>query len=114
MPIESDFRRKWIISDSHRGHSVWEVKGGDKGTIHGTRVGVHMKSCIACMKCLTACPTSVFAEWEDESNRQVVDPAREFDCIECLICELVCPTHAIHVEREHGSEATLDSLLQGR
>jgi len=112
VPIDPDFRREWMIVDSHSGHSVWKLKRKDTGTIHGTRVGVHIESCVACMKCVTACPTSVLVEWEDEVNHQVVDPAHESDCIECLICELVCPADAIHVEREHGSEATLDSLLR--
>jgi NAD-dependent dihydropyrimidine dehydrogenase PreA subunit len=49
----------------------------------------------------------------DTKGRAVVDPIREADCILCLVCEIVCPVQAIIIEREGGSEDTLQSLLQG-
>jgi NAD-dependent dihydropyrimidine dehydrogenase PreA subunit len=51
---------------------------------------------------------------EDEAGRQVVDPVKENDCILCLVCEIVCPVEAISIEREGGSDDTLDSLLEGK
>ncbi|MHA2361455.1 MAG: 4Fe-4S binding protein [Candidatus Thorarchaeota archaeon] len=42
-----------------------------------------------------------------------MDPSQEDACILCLVCELVCPTDAISIEREGGSQDTLDALLRG-
>ena len=55
----------------------------------------------------------MFVHIEDESGHQVVDPVKEDDCIFCLVCEIVCPVEAISIEREGGSDYTLDSLLEG-
>ncbi len=111
LPIDKDFRERWNVVDQHIGHSIWKSDNGDNGIIHGSFVGVHLESCIGCMKCITACPTDVFSEWEDSSGRPVVDPSKEDECILCLVCELVCPTDAISIEREGGSQDTLDALL---
>jgi NAD-dependent dihydropyrimidine dehydrogenase PreA subunit len=111
VPIARDFRHKWSVKSSHKGHSVWQSENISNGTIHGSIVGVHVESCVGCMKCIEACPTSVFSPWIDEHEREVVDPIHESECIFCLICELVCPTDAISVARDGGSQDTMDSLL---
>jgi NAD-dependent dihydropyrimidine dehydrogenase PreA subunit len=80
--------------------------------VHGTLVGVHMKSCTGCMKCVSACPTAVIAPWTDSLGRQVVDPVNETECMACLLCEVVCPADAISIQRDPGSAETLDSLLR--
>ena len=75
-------------------------------------MGIHIESCVGCMKCIEACPTNVFSPWIDEHEREVVDPLQESECIICLLCELVCPTDAISVKRYGGSQETMDSLLR--
>jgi NAD-dependent dihydropyrimidine dehydrogenase PreA subunit len=112
VPIARDFRSKWFVKYNHEGHPVWQTDNPKDGSIHGHIVGVHIESCVGCMKCVKACPTNVFVPWFDEHQREVVDPIRELDCIICLICELVCPTDAISISREGGSLDTLDSLLK--
>ena len=77
-------------------------------------MGVDFALCYGCEKCIHACPTHVFIPMVDESGRPVVDPVKEEDCILCLVCEIVCPVEAISIEREGGSEDTLDSLLEGK
>ena len=113
MPIDRDFRSKWSVKSNHNEHSVWQADKRNDGIIHGSIVGVHIDSCVGCMKCIEACPTNVFSQWTDEQEREVVDPALESECIYCLVCELVCPTDAISIAREPGSQDTLESLLQG-
>lgn len=113
MPIDKSFRTTWSIKTIHNGHSVWESKNQDAGLIHGDVVGVHFSSCIACMKCIDACPVDVFVPFSDTFEEEVVDPIRDDDCILCLVCEIVCPTDAISIKREGGSQETLDSLLGG-
>ncbi|MHA2380466.1 MAG: 4Fe-4S dicluster domain-containing protein [Candidatus Thorarchaeota archaeon] len=113
MPIDRDYRTTWSIQTHHKSHPVWEGPAETDGTIHGDIVGVHLESCVGCMKCIEACPTDVFDYWTTDKWGVVVDPAREVDCIICLVCELVCPTDAIHVKGEGGSDDTLDSLLRG-
>jgi NAD-dependent dihydropyrimidine dehydrogenase PreA subunit len=54
----------------------------------------------------------VFVSWISETDDDVVDPILDAECILCLACELVCPTEAIHIERQPGSQDTLDSLLR--
>jgi NAD-dependent dihydropyrimidine dehydrogenase PreA subunit len=81
--------------------------------VHGHIVRVDWSLCYGCEKCTTACPTDVFVVMTDTKGRAVVDPIREADCILCLVCEIVCPVQAIIIEREGGSEDTLQSLLQG-
>jgi NAD-dependent dihydropyrimidine dehydrogenase PreA subunit len=81
--------------------------------VHGHIVRVDWSLCYGCEKCITACPTDVFVVMTDTKGRAVVDPIREADCILCLVCEIVCPVEAIIIEREGGSEDTLQSLLQG-
>ena len=112
MPIDRRFRSTWTISETHRGHSVWVSANKSDGTIHGTIVGVHIESCIGCMKCVEICPVDVFSYW-DIHDRQIVDPTQESKCIFCLVCEIVCPTEAIDIESRTGSQDTLDSLLHG-
>jgi NAD-dependent dihydropyrimidine dehydrogenase PreA subunit len=111
VPIDTDFRSTWRVSSDHDGHPVWTRDASVDGTIHGFLVGVHMDSCIGCMKCVEACPTSVFIPGVSDTAQTVVDPVHEKDCLFCLVCELVCPTGAIDVLHERGSESTLDSLL---
>jgi NAD-dependent dihydropyrimidine dehydrogenase PreA subunit len=113
LPIDKDFRERWNVVDQHSGHSIWKSDRSGIGVIHGSLVGVHLESCIGCMKCITACPTDVFEPWHDPSGRSVVDPSKEDSCILCLVCELICPTDAISIEREGGSDDTLDALLHG-
>ncbi|MFX1265690.1 MAG: ferredoxin family protein [Promethearchaeota archaeon] len=113
VPIDKNYRKTWSIQSHHENHPVWRGQKETDGTIHGDIVGVHLESCIGCMKCIEACPTSVFEHWSTSEWGEVVDPIREDDCILCLVCELVCPTDAIHVKGEGGSEETLDSLLHG-
>jgi NAD-dependent dihydropyrimidine dehydrogenase PreA subunit len=113
LPIDKDFRERWNVVDQHSGHYIWRSDESGNDTIHGSLVGVHFESCIGCMKCITACPTDVFTAWEDSNGRSVVDPSQEDACILCLVCELVCPTDAISIEREGGSQDTLDALLRG-
>jgi NAD-dependent dihydropyrimidine dehydrogenase PreA subunit len=59
------------------------------------------------------CPVDVFVAWISEDGDDVVDPILDAECILCLACELVCPTEAIHIDRQSGSQDTLDSLLRG-
>jgi NAD-dependent dihydropyrimidine dehydrogenase PreA subunit len=112
VPIARDFRIKWSVISKHEGHPVWRKDNIDAGTIHGNIVGVHLESCNGCMRCIEACPTSVFVSWINKTGHEVVDPISESECIYCLVCELVCPTDAISVVREPGSQDTLESLLR--
>ncbi|MHA2066401.1 MAG: 4Fe-4S dicluster domain-containing protein [Candidatus Thorarchaeota archaeon] len=113
VPIDRKYRSSWSVIETHEGHSVWSKKDGRSGTIHGNIVGLHIESCIGCMKCVTSCPVNVFVSWISEDGAEVVDPILDADCILCLACELVCPTEAIHIDRQSGSQDTLDSLLRG-
>ncbi len=113
MPIDRTFRETWRVVGTHHGHPVWHAPEDETNEIHGRLVGVDFSLCYGCEKCIHACPTYVFELMEDESGRPVVDPIREDDCILCLVCEIVCPVEAISIEREGGSDDTLDSLLDG-
>ncbi len=113
VPIDKNYRTSWSIQAHHENHPVWKGTRETDGTIHGNIVGIHLESCIGCMKCIDACPTCVFERWTTDEWGEVVDPVHEGDCILCLICELVCPVDAIHIKGEGGSEDTLDSLLLG-
>ncbi len=90
-----------------KSYDIWIAKHAE-GEIHGSIVGIHLESCIGCMKCVNACPTSVFTILRED---MVVVPTNERDCIFCMICEMVCPTEAICVDKHVGSDDTLDSLL---
>ncbi|MFW9834252.1 MAG: ferredoxin family protein [Candidatus Thorarchaeota archaeon] len=114
VPIDKTFRITWKKVESHQGHPVWVSPVNNENRIHGLVVGVDFSLCYGCGKCIDACPTNVFTPLQDKSGRQVVDPVREDDCILCLVCEIVCPVEAISIEREGGSEETLDSLLEGK
>ena len=114
VPIDRTFRDTWRIANSHHGHPVWHHPDSNTVEIHGQIVGVDFALCYGCEKCIQACPTHVFVLMDDKSGRQVVDPIKEDDCILCLVCEIVCPVEAISIEREGGSEDTLDSLLEGK
>ncbi len=107
VPIDKEYRSRWSKTGTHRDHDIW-MKGSH--IIHGTTVGVDFELCNGCMKCVSVCPTKVFAPYLHNKSR-IVDPVRESECILCLACELVCPTEALHVVRSGGSEETLDSLL---
>jgi NAD-dependent dihydropyrimidine dehydrogenase PreA subunit len=98
---------------SHNGHPVWQPPTSDTPEIHGQIVGVDFALCYGCEKCIHACPTHVFELMQNQSGHQVVDPVKDDDCILCLVCEIVCPVEAISIEREGGSDDTLDSLLEG-
>lgn len=111
VPIDPEFRNKLKVSGSHDGHLVWIPRTDIASTVHGTIVGVHIESCVGCLKCISACPVAVFVPWTDNLGRTVVDPARETECMNCLLCEIVCPTDAISIQRDPGSTETLDSLL---
>lgn len=111
VPIDRSFRETWSVDSLHEGHKVWSSNGQER-SIHGEVVGVHIPSCIGCMKCVTACPVHVFVSWTSVDNADVVDPIRDTECILCMACELVCPTEAIHIQRKPGSQDTLDSLLR--
>jgi len=113
VPIDRTFRDTWRVVRDHHGHPVWHSQRYESTEIHGLLVGVDFSLCYGCEKCIHACPTNVFELMEDESGRLVVDPMREDDCILCLVCEIVCPVEAISIEREGGSDDTLDSLLEG-
>ncbi|MHA2352274.1 MAG: 4Fe-4S binding protein [Candidatus Thorarchaeota archaeon] len=114
MPIDRTYRDTWRVVKNHHGHPVWHPPDSKTTEIHGQIVGVDFSLCYGCEKCIHACPTHVFVQIEDESGRQVVDPVNEDDCILCLVCEIVCPVEAISIEREGGSDDTLDSLLEGK
>ena len=111
MPIDRCFRETWIDSHEQRGYHVWESESGVEGTILGTTAAVHIESCVACMKCITACPTNVFVAFENDVGREAVEPLNESECILCMACEIVCPVDAIDIDRQGGSEDTLDALL---
>lgn len=113
MTIDINYRRSWIISKTHRGHSVWTPNTSSPDEIHGTIVGIHIASCNGCLKCIKACPTNVFEKWNHEDIGPIVDPVSEQDCILCFLCEIACPMDAIHIQRKGGSEETLESLLRG-
>ena len=112
MPIDKTFRDTWTRIGQHDGHSIWQSDKDESSRIHGNIVGVDFLLCYGCEKCITACPTNVFVTFTDERKRPVVDPLNDADCILCLVCEIVCPVEAISIEREGGSEDTLESLLQ--
>ena len=108
MPIDKNFRSMWDKTSHTKPYQIWTSRH-DGGEIHGSIVGVYIDGCIGCLKCLDACPTDVF-----EINRrpqEVVVPEREDKCIFCLVCEIICPTYVINVDKQVGSEKTLDSLL---
>ena len=109
MPIDRNYRATWYVKSDNRAYSIWTSES-DQSEIHGTIVGVHLNSCIACMKCLEACPTKVFSTVSGDTP-DIVIPSRERECIFCMVCELVCPTEAICVDKHVGSDETLDSLL---
>ena len=113
VPIDKTFRNTWRKIGQHEGHSVWQSETDDSSRIHGDIVGVDFLLCYGCEKCITACPTNVFVTFTNDKNRLVVDPLNDSDCILCLVCEIVCPVEAISIEREGGSQDTLESLLQG-
>jgi NAD-dependent dihydropyrimidine dehydrogenase PreA subunit len=113
VPIDKNFRTTWSTIDTHKGHAVWSKNDAKTGIIHGDIVGLHIESCIGCMKCVTSCPVDVFVAWISEDGDDVADPILDADCILCLACELVCPTEAIHIDRQSGSQDTLDALLRG-
>ncbi|MFW9793411.1 MAG: 4Fe-4S dicluster domain-containing protein [Candidatus Thorarchaeota archaeon] len=113
MPIDRTYRKTWRVIHYHENHPVWQSNRDDSTEIHGSVVGVDMSLCFGCEKCITACPTNVFAYWNTKEGRVVVDPVRESDCILCLVCEIVCPVEALSIQREGGSDDTLKSLLQG-
>ncbi len=109
VTIDRSYRQRWHVTGQHAGHAVWtHDTPGDE--IHGTVVGVHFDSCIACMKCKDVCPVDVFIEIVYK-GATVVDPVSEALCIFCLACEVACPTEAICVQSEVGSDDTLDALL---
>lgn len=108
MPIEKDYRTTWHVTSRAATYSIWTNDDGEE--ILGTIVGVHLDSCIACMKCYDACPTHVFTTVSGDSPDTVL-PTGESDCIFCMVCEMVCPTDAIDVDKHVGSDDTLDSLL---
>ena len=112
MPIDKTFRDTWTRIGQHDGHSIWQSDKDESSRIHGNIAGVDFLLCYGCEKCITACPTNVFVTFTDEQKRPVVDPLNDADCILCLVCEIVCPVEAISIEREGGSEDTLESLLQ--
>jgi NAD-dependent dihydropyrimidine dehydrogenase PreA subunit len=112
VPIDKSFRDTWIKVGQHEGHSIWQSSNNAPSSIHGDVVGVDFLLCYGCGKCITACPTNVFVSFRDETRRLVVDPQNESACILCLVCEIVCPVEAISIEREGGSQDTLESLLQ--
>ena len=114
MPIDRTFRDTWRVVRNHRGHPVWHQPDNETTEIHGKTVGVDFSLCYGCEKCIDACPTHVFVLMNVETSRQVVDPVKDDDCILCLVCEIVCPVKAISIEREGGSDDTLDSLLEGK
>ena len=114
VPIDRTYRDTWRVVKNHHGHPVWHPPDSKTTEIHGQVVGVDFSLCYGCGKCIHACPTHVFVQFEDESGRQVVDPVKEDDCILCLVCEIVCPVEAISIKREGGSDDTLDSLLEGK
>ncbi|TFG34032.1 4Fe-4S dicluster domain-containing protein [Candidatus Thorarchaeota archaeon] len=113
VPIDKNFRETWIKVSDHEGHPVRQLPKDTETEIHGEIVGVDFYLCSGCEKCITVCPTQVFAPWTSDRNHHVVDPINDTDCIRCLACELVCPVEAICIEREGGSENTLKSLLEG-
>jgi len=113
VPIDRTFRERWNVVRNHLGHPVWQPPDSESTEIHGSIVGVDFSLCFGCEKCIHACPTRVFELIQDESGHPVVDPEREADCIICLVCEIVCPVEAISIEREGGSDDTLNSLLEG-
>jgi len=49
--------------------------------------------CIACGRCIEACPTNVFDRGDDGIPRI----ARQRDCQTCFMCEAYCPTDALFV-----------------
>ena len=109
MPIDKHYRTTWRVTSDTGNYSIWTSES-DQSEIHGTIVGVHLDSCIACMKCLEACPTKVFSTVSGDMP-DIVIPLNERECIFCMICELVCPTDAINIDKHVGSDETLDSLL---
>ena len=83
MPIDKTFRETWRKIGQHNGHAVWQSEPDESSRIHGDIVGVDFNLCYGCEKCITACPTNVFATVE-----------------------------AINIQGEGGSQDTLESLLQ--
>ncbi len=113
MPIDRNYREKWVVAGTHAGHNVWMASPKTSTEIHGTLVGISLDACNGCMRCVRVCPVDVFGEWKSSNGTLVADPVRENDCILCLVCETVCPTDAIDILQGEGSDETLNSLLQG-
>ena len=63
-------------------------------------------ACIACDKCVNACPTNVF----DTGPDGVPVIARQSDCQTCFMCEAYCPTDALYVSPESSPLGTRESL----
>ena len=109
MPINKNFRTTWTKVGEHEGHSVRKSSEGSTTEIHGDTAGVDFSLCFGCEKCVTVCPTQVFAPFMLDDHHRVVDPINDDRCIRCL----ACPVEAISIEREGGSDDTLKSLLEG-
>ena len=53
------------------------------------RISVDYKTCIACQKCATACPSTVMAAILKQDKKTIPD------CFACYTCRDVCPTESI-------------------
>ncbi|MFF0543699.1 4Fe-4S dicluster domain-containing protein [Nocardia thailandica] len=71
------------------------------------------QDCIACDKCVDACPTDVF----DRTETGIPVIARQSDCQTCFMCEAYCPADALYVSPESTplpAEAALPEEHIGR
>ena len=65
--------------------------------ISRVRISVDYKTCIACQKCATACPSTVMEAILKQDKKTIPD------CFACYTCRDVCPTDSIHFSTQKRS-----------
>jgi len=66
------------------------------------KINVDYKTCIACEKCVTACPSTVMGAILKGDKKTIPD------CFSCYTCREVCPTHSIFFSCQRRTAPPLD------